>query len=226
MEMVTTRAQRREQKSGLLLDAAAGVIAQKGYGESSMQEIAAAAGVSVGTLYLYFENKEAILLALSERLYQRLAERLDAVAAMPCADGTARLIRMTAALVELYVSESRLSLVLLTKTIGMRPAFEAQYYRCFTLLTTAFLPVLEQLSAAGQLRFPDLSVAATAHVQLMNGLTANALAREEMGDPAALAALMLRYQLRALAIPFDEAALERTCGAFLADCFSAAKATA
>lgn len=47
-----------------ILEAALGVLAEKGYAGTRMEDIAHRAGVTKGTIYLYFENKEAVLKAL------------------------------------------------------------------------------------------------------------------------------------------------------------------
>ena len=47
-----------------ILEAAANVFAQKGYERATMREIALAAGISPGTIYLYFENKKDLLVNL------------------------------------------------------------------------------------------------------------------------------------------------------------------
>ena len=57
---------RSQSKVAWLLEAAARVFRAEGYGATT-NRIAKAAGVSVGTLYEYFPNKEALLLALAER---------------------------------------------------------------------------------------------------------------------------------------------------------------
>jgi len=48
------------------LDAARGILFDKGMAGASMNQIAQAAELSVGTLYLYFENKEELFAALQE----------------------------------------------------------------------------------------------------------------------------------------------------------------
>jgi AcrR family transcriptional regulator len=58
-----------------ILEAALAVFADKGFATARMDDIAAKAGVSKGTIYLYFESKEAVFRALvRELLVPRLAE--------------------------------------------------------------------------------------------------------------------------------------------------------
>ena len=51
-----------------ILDAAATVFAQKGFHPSTIKDIARQAGIADGTIYLYFENKTALLFAIFERM--------------------------------------------------------------------------------------------------------------------------------------------------------------
>ena len=71
------KTQRREK----LLDAAIEIFFQKGFHATRLEDIAKQAGLSKGILYLYFENKEAIFLALIERLalgnVQKLTQLLN-----------------------------------------------------------------------------------------------------------------------------------------------------
>lgn len=50
-----------------ILSATAQVLKRKGYAAATTDRIAERAGVSVGSLYQYFPNKDAILVALAER---------------------------------------------------------------------------------------------------------------------------------------------------------------
>jgi AcrR family transcriptional regulator len=51
-----------------ILDAAAEVFSERGFNRTSIRDIANAAGVADGTIYNVFENKEALLMALVDRL--------------------------------------------------------------------------------------------------------------------------------------------------------------
>jgi AcrR family transcriptional regulator len=56
-----------ELKRETLLDAARTVFAERGYHRTTIKDIAAQAGVADGTVYNYFENKDALLSALFDR---------------------------------------------------------------------------------------------------------------------------------------------------------------
>ena len=69
------RAARGEEKRDRILRAAVRVFAKKGFHGARVAEVARSAGVADGTIYLYFKNKEDLLLQLfTDRLDHLLAE--------------------------------------------------------------------------------------------------------------------------------------------------------
>lgn len=60
-----------------LLLAAAQVFEEQGYAAGTTNRIAARAGVSIGTLYQYFPNKEALAVALLQRHVDETVRRLE-----------------------------------------------------------------------------------------------------------------------------------------------------
>jgi AcrR family transcriptional regulator len=66
-----------EQRRAEILDAALQLFSSKGFHDTTMEEVANAAGVAKGTIYLYFQSKEHLLLALKRDFMQGLT---DAVA--------------------------------------------------------------------------------------------------------------------------------------------------
>ena len=67
----------REQKRQRILRAAIDVFASKGYFSARMTDVAEAAEVADGTLYLYFEGKEHLLMSIFDSVLGRFIERLD-----------------------------------------------------------------------------------------------------------------------------------------------------
>lgn len=68
-------AARRQQ----VLDAAIACFRQHGFHGASMSEISAAAGMSVGHIYHYFENKDAIIAAIVDQDVQFLEAEFDKI---------------------------------------------------------------------------------------------------------------------------------------------------
>jgi AcrR family transcriptional regulator len=65
----------------LLLQAAARVLARESLAGFTTNRVAEVAGVSVGSLYQYFPNKDALTAALVERAHAELAEAVEATLA-------------------------------------------------------------------------------------------------------------------------------------------------
>src|ERR1700690_2135267 len=59
---------RKEERAPEILDAALACFSERGFAATRMEDIARRAGISKGTIYLYFESKEAVFKALAQRL--------------------------------------------------------------------------------------------------------------------------------------------------------------
>lgn len=71
--------QRRSQETvRAILEATAHILAEEGTEKASTNRIAKRAGVSIGSLYQYFPNKEALLLAVCEQHRMEMMELLRA----------------------------------------------------------------------------------------------------------------------------------------------------
>ncbi len=82
---------RSRQTVERILDATARILIADGYNAASTNRIAADAGLSPGSIYQYFPNKDAIVLATVERMTEELAEPLiDALRLPPPGAETTR----------------------------------------------------------------------------------------------------------------------------------------
>lgn len=75
------RCRRKEARPGELIAAGLEVFVEKGFAASRLDDVAARAGVSKGTVYLYFKSKEALFKAVIEAGMTPAIEALEAVAA-------------------------------------------------------------------------------------------------------------------------------------------------
>jgi TetR/AcrR family transcriptional repressor of uid operon len=101
-----------------ILDAALVCFAKRGFHQASMHDISAEAGISVGLIYRYFENKDAVISAMADRHKQEISEVLERARQAPtllesleilftahCCENEPRLI--SAFVVDLYAEASR-----------------------------------------------------------------------------------------------------------------------
>ena len=73
----------RDEREQEILDAALTVFAQKGYGDTRIGDIANAVGIAKGTIYLYFESKDALFEAVFLRMFDAMTSPLAEVAVDP-----------------------------------------------------------------------------------------------------------------------------------------------
>ncbi|MCB0719492.1 MAG: TetR family transcriptional regulator [Bacteroidetes bacterium] len=67
----------KEERRNEILEAAITVFSENGYHASRVDDIASRAGVSKGTIYLYFDSRESILLAAFDHFMEQLRDAFD-----------------------------------------------------------------------------------------------------------------------------------------------------
>lgn len=152
--------QRRSQATvTAILDAAARVFEARGFEAGTTNHVAELAGVSIGSLYEYFPNKDAMVVALVERELERERARLLALlapAATP-AELAGQLHAFVETVVELHARRPALHRILFDQA-DHPPAAHACVLRFEEALAHALAASLR--SAAPALADPDL----TAHL--------------------------------------------------------------
>jgi AcrR family transcriptional regulator len=166
----------RQERSRLtveaILDAAARVFERHGYAAGTTNRIAERAGVSVGSLYQYYPNKDAILVALVQRHLDEGVAALSPVleelgAARPSLEEGLR--RMVVAMVELHRERPALHRVLFEEA----PRPPALRRRLTALNAALVAAVAGYLRACGDEVAPDRDpdVAARLVVQVIETVT-------------------------------------------------------
>src|SRR6202022_3147178 len=71
----------RQEREELILQAAEEVLMEKGYYDTSMDEIALRVGVAKGTVYLHFPSKEDLVEAIFQRDMQKIMQLVEEIIA-------------------------------------------------------------------------------------------------------------------------------------------------
>ncbi len=78
---IRTHRRRKEARPAELIAAALDLFVQRGFAATRLDDVATAAGVSKGTLYLYFDSKEALFRAVIEQNILPVIEQAEGVVA-------------------------------------------------------------------------------------------------------------------------------------------------
>ena len=169
-DTITADGGRDQPKRREILDGARQVFRASGFDGASMGQIAQAAGVSKGTLYVYFESKEALFQALVTRDRNEAAEQL-----FQCGDDNADIATLLQRVGESFVTMMARPdhIALVRMVIGAaekfpesgRTFFEKGPSRGVTRLATLLRPHIE----AGDLVIDDIELAASTFFCLCQG---------------------------------------------------------
>ena len=151
-----------------ILKATARILVKEGYDHASTNKIAAAAGVSIGSLYQYFPSKEALVAALAERHILEMTGILRAevprLLALPIEEAIERVVRL---MVEAHSVDPKLHKVLVEQVprIGRLDRVEG-VEREMIELTRAYLE-----SRRAELDVNDVELSAYIVVGMVESLT-------------------------------------------------------
>ncbi len=186
VSLARTRDQARfEARRDEILEAAAGCFVRRGFHQTGMQEICAAAGMSPGALYRYFDSKDAIIQAIAEAEQQENTALLTALA--ESRDPVAGLQAVAESVLLAYADpdEGRLAVEVLAEA-ARNPLVAEGFARNLAEMKAGVAAALEAGQAEGTVD-RNLATAPSAEVliALMDGLCARSILDPEH-DPRAL----------------------------------------
>src|ERR1700704_21473 len=76
-QMANTRTELPADRRDQILGAAVAAFAKRGFHQTSMHDISAEAGISVGLIYRYFANKEGVIAAMADRHKKEIHDVLE-----------------------------------------------------------------------------------------------------------------------------------------------------
>jgi TetR/AcrR family transcriptional regulator, fatty acid metabolism regulator protein len=177
MPIEQLRSQQRHQR---ILDAATRVFSTKGYHGTLVDEIAAEAETSKGGVYFHFPNKQAIFLALLDRLANILRSRVETAVA----NESNPLDRAEAALrvvLETFGSHRRLARLFLVEALGADPELNARMLQIRAEFADLIRVHLDEAVAQHAIDPLDTATAATAWFGAVNEVVTHWALTQEPG---------------------------------------------
>ena len=154
-------------RSTRILENAARLFSQQGFGEASMRDLAAINDISIAGLYHYFPSKGAILAAIVDTAVNHLVEALrDAVASTDAPEDRVRAI--VKALVATAIEHREAVHTLFENTDKLTPEHQAEVRAKQHEATVLLQSELNTLKRRGMLADLDVPVAAFALIGMTN----------------------------------------------------------
>jgi len=161
-ETAQVKARKAAQREALLRTAEA-LVREGGFAAMTMQTVADRAGVGVGTLYRYFDNKATLAAAVFAVATQREVDAVDrALAGGGGGGASARLERALRLFARRALAAPRLAWALIAEPV--EPEVDAERLRYRAAYAALYQRVLDQGVAAGELPPQSTALAAAALV--------------------------------------------------------------
>jgi AcrR family transcriptional regulator len=168
--------QTREATRSRIIREAASEFARLGFEQTNINTIAEQAGIGKGTIYLYFENKRELFLAM---LRQIAHAQLASIRAALASDGTLheRLKRLFLAFVQLANEDADSFNVHMSALYGVNRAFKTEATKLLRDYIAVIALTLEESRIRGEIKSTDIEATALMVLTLTESyvLSANAL---------------------------------------------------
>jgi AcrR family transcriptional regulator len=172
--------QMREATRRRIIQEAASEFARLGFDQANINTIAELAGIGKGTIYLYFENKRELFLAMLRYIAQ---DHIASIRAALAAEGTLqqRLERLFRAFAQLAEQENDSFNVYMSALYGVNRAFQEEATRLLRDYIAVIALMLEESRARGEIRCQNVEATALMVLSLTESyiLSARVLGRSE-----------------------------------------------
>ncbi len=172
--------QMREATRARIMRVAASEFARLGFDQANINVIAEQAGIGKGTIYLYFENKRDLFLAML-RFIAQAQLRVIRMALAPEGTLRQRLERLFRAFAHLAEEESDHFNVFMSALYGVNRAFQAEATKLLRDYVAVIGLLLEQSQERGEISVPRVETAALMVLSLTESyvLSARVLGQSE-----------------------------------------------
>ncbi len=172
--------QMREATRQRIIREAAGEFARLGFDQANINTIAELAGIGKGTIYLYFENKRELFLAMLRSIAQL---QMNAIRTALAPEGTLqqRLERLFRAFVHLAEQESDSFNVYMSALYGVNRAFQTEATKLLHDYVAVIALMLEESRARSEITTSNIEATALMVLSLTESyvLSARVLGRSE-----------------------------------------------
>ncbi len=201
----TAQAEKSRTRREQILDAAFSTFARRGYRETAVDDIAAAADTSKGGVYFHFPTKEAIFRELMRTTADRLAAKVDRAVAGET-EPIARAEAALHAVLVTFAGHRTMARLLFLDALGAGRAFNAETNELHDHFARLIAGHLDDAIAAGTIPPIDTAVTGIAWFGALNEVVARWLLAEDPGRLEDAYPTLRAILLRSVGVPEERIA--------------------
>ncbi len=199
--------ERKDAKRRLVLDTAAKVFAERGYYNTKVTDILDKAGISTGSFYFYFNNKEELFEILYDEMIKTYLSVLqNAVDTMTThAESIVKSISHAVTLsLQTFQKNKGLARIMLIGSVGLNPHFEKKRAADHQKISLVFEEIFRKLHQGKVISVPDARVAAILFTGSIFSIISNWLQEDKPVSLVKFIFPLIVYNLQALGIQCNE----------------------
>lgn len=151
----------RESRRASMLAEARKIFSQKGYHDTSIDDLIEAAGIARGTFYLYFESKRAIFDELLDGLVTTLQAQVKRIEVGPeAADPLQQMNVIVDGVLKTLLDNREMARILLREAVGIDSDFDRKLSDFYGRILAMFVSALKTGHRLGVVRPCDANVVA------------------------------------------------------------------
>jgi AcrR family transcriptional regulator len=196
--------ERKKENQKRILDTAAVIFAERGYHATTVKDVVNEAGMSVGSFYFYFKNKEDLLEKLYDLIVPLILKVLERDVSADNFGVIERICDVVTLTFAFFQERKELARVMLIEAIGITPDLDRKNAEGFKVLLSAIEKSLETFQKDNRIRTENIELTSMAmlgevYFVMMNWLYGNT--EPNLTDYAYPIAI---HQLRAMSVEFEE----------------------
>lgn len=195
---------RKDLKRRHILTTAAKVFAERGYHGTTVRDVLAEAGVSTGSFYFYFSNKEELFETLYDEMNRTYLNVIqDAVESL-----SSNLIESICKAITLalwsFQKNKALGRIMLIEAVGLNPRFEQKRAANNKRFSMILEDVLSGMQEKGIISLPNVKVAALSFMGSIYTFITNWLQEDDESSPVEYAYPLVIYNIQAIGLKFKD----------------------
>lgn len=195
---------RKDAKRRHILATAVKVFAERGYHGTTVRDVLAEAGVSTGSFYFYFSNKEELF----ETLYDEMNQTYLNVIQNAVDSLSENLIESICKAITLalwsFQRNKELGRIMLIEAVGLNPRFEQKRAANNKRFSMILEDVFSGMQDKGIIRLPNVKVAALSFMGSIYTFITNWLQEEGELNPVEYAYPLVIYNIQAIGLKFND----------------------